>query len=189
MSDTTIDPRAAAILKPRLDDGETLVWAQRPDFARMTIYSIRDFFLHPLHLAGMASLVIGFAWTRLAPPPLEFALISAAVVLGIAGPLIFDALACPLVILPFFTPTAYGATRSYLLITRGLLFPRLVRAPVSLLQDITLTRWAGRDAIVFKTEKKHSPSFSFLHASDPAGALQELRSAIALDQRTGAQHG
>ena len=175
-----IDRQAAAILQPMLDDGEVLVWAQRPNFLQMAASSVRDFLLSPGHLMGIAALAAGAAWTRLAPPPNP--LFAVVIIFTLASPLLVDLIAYPLIIFPFFTPRAYGATRAYILVRRGLVVPRLLRAPVSLISDISLMRWAGRDAICFETDPQHQPGFAFLHASNPSAALQQLKSAIVLNQ-------
>ena len=96
----------------------------------------------------------------------------------LAFPLVIDLAASLFVSIPFFAPVAYGATRSYIVIARGLLARRLLRVPISVVADISLQQYAGAAAIQFRMTRGKTPDFAFFHSPDPNAALNVLRGLI-----------
>ncbi|RYD96249.1 MAG: hypothetical protein EOP61_18335 [Sphingomonadales bacterium] len=183
MNASHVDPKAAAVLRPRLDAGEELVWAELPDSQSMLANSARVFFSTPLHWGPPILLAIVLAW-RLSstsdPSPVEWAILAIAMYPVFA--MVVDLAAIPFVVLPFFVPIAYGATRSYLLLYRGLAFRRLVRLPISTVQSVELAKWGGRDAVTFKMDDHQKAPFSYLHTRNPAAAVAALAEFIQLNR-------
>jgi hypothetical protein len=177
--DRPIDAKAAAIVQPMLDAGETLIWAEQPDFRLMLRTSIRAFILSPWHwgaVLGLAAFGIWRFWLSESmpmPPELSwfvFALLAFPLVVDLAGSLF--------VVTPFFAPVAYGATQAYIVTVRGLLARRLLRVPVSVVADISLGQYAGAAAIQFRMNRGKTSDFAFFHSPDPNAALSVLRGLI-----------
>lgn len=163
-----------------LDDGEVLVWAEKPTFVRVLTSSVRDFALHPLHFVP-ALLLCALLIARQAGVAIPIAgdtfWIPLAIVAAVVGPLLID-LVVAIVAGPFFAPSAYGATHAYFLIARGLILRRLKRMPVSLVKDVTLAPWGGRDVPVFVMHEGHKQDFSLLHVTNPAATHAAIASLI-----------
>lgn len=174
----SLDPSAAAILQPMLDAGEALVWAERPSLSRMLVSSIRQYLFTPLPMLSAAILAIalslrafGIQLTLLPVDPIAAVVITVLVM----SPLLCGVICGLLYVVPFVTPLAYGATRSYFVICRGLIFRRLTRTPVSVVTRISLAPFAGRKVPVFQMHAGQQADFSFLHVAQPIATQAELQ--------------
>lgn len=177
---SAVDPHAASLLQPMLDEGETLLWAERPDFRSMFLRSVRLVIMSPMNLIAAGILIAMAVMSALRGPADYGAYEGLNILLAALAAGAVAQLACCVVILPLFaivsmTATAYGATRSYAFVRRGLMSPRLVRTPVSMIEDIVLQRFHGFDAIVFMNKDRVASKFSILHAQNPVQTLATLK--------------
>lgn len=180
MTASHIDPKAAALLQPMLDDGETLLWAERPDYRGMFLKSLRLIAMMPMNLIAAGILAV-LAVTAALRDPADvgayegFNIVLAALAAGSVIQLVYCCVLLPLFALATMLATAYGATRSYVFVRRGLAPARLIRTPVSLIEDIVPQRTHGFDAIVFLNKDKVPSPFAILHAKNPGQTVTTLK--------------
>lgn len=183
-----IDPQAERALSRHLRPSEQLLWATSPDIRRMAPASIWNFVRSPYHLVGVATIggvLIAAQLVDTSSLPGDWAFLAMLIVAALASPLLIDVGDAMIRLVPFYTPTAYGSTKNYLLLRRGLFFSRLERFPLSEVSGFEITNWRGNQAIVFHVASGPSADFSFLHCAEPDNALAAL-TAIWRDHHSNA---
>lgn len=172
-----IDAVAASILEPFLHSSEVLVWAQRPDPWRMLKTGVRQYVFDFPQLLAFGTILIVIAASlfdvgSVVPP--EYRFLVAPALTGLLAPATINLIDTLVRIVPFHAPRAYGATKSYAVLCRGYLKERLLRAPFSVMDSVSIVPWKGARTVNFDMWNGEPAEFLFLHLEDPEHAVAEL---------------